>query len=89
MDALLTPAVLGPVGGALLIIFFPYIQIARGKLVPRSALDDQIAEKEIWRIACGDKDKVIAAQSGQITELMETTRVSRATMEALHRAATS
>lgn len=51
MNPLLTAAVGGGITGLLGFIFFPYIQIARGLLVPRSALDDQIAEKETWRTA--------------------------------------
>lgn len=74
MDSWLTPTVLGPAGGLALIVFFPYIQIARGKLRPESAFKEVVEEKEYWRASSSDKDATIAGLTTQNGELLEALR---------------
>lgn len=79
--AILAPGVLG-------IIFFPYLQMGRGKLVPEAFLVAEREDTEHWRKSSGDKDRVIAEQSAQLAEYMETTRLARNTWAALEQRAT-
>lgn len=48
----------GGLAGLLVVVFFPYIQMARGRLVPRSTLEAQerIHEREIEDL-CHDRDE--------------------------------
>jgi hypothetical protein len=78
--AILAPGVLG-------IIMFPYLQMARGKLVPQSFLEAERVDTEHWRKSSTDKDRVIAEQSAQLGEYMETTRLARNTWTALEQRA--
>lgn len=74
MESWLTPTVLGPAGGLALIIFFPYIQMARGKLRPESAFQEVVQEKEYWRESSNQKDETIKGLTVQNGELLEALR---------------
>ena len=81
--AILAPGVLG-------IIFFPYLQMARGKLVSRSALDDERADTEVWREAhrVSEAARAIDSQARatmahQVSELLEHARTTDTFIRAL------
>jgi hypothetical protein len=76
-------AALGPVGAVLVIVMFPYLQMARGKLVPRSALDDERNDTEQWRQAHGVSEAARAAMADQVHELLEHARTSDALLRSI------
>jgi hypothetical protein len=63
-------AALGPVGAVVAIVMFPYLQMARGKLVPRSALDDEREDTEQWRRAHQVSEAARAEYAEQTKELL-------------------
>lgn len=65
-----------PLLGIFFLVFFPYYQMARGKLVPRSALEDEREDTEKWHQA----HDVLAAQ---LTELLEQGRTTDALLRAI------
>lgn len=80
----------GGITGVLYILFLPYIQMARGKLVPRSAIDDERADTEKWRQAHEVSEKArieLIAQgremSAQVSESLEHARTVEAFLKAL------
>jgi hypothetical protein len=68
--------VLGPLGGVLFLVFFPYLQMARGKLVPRSTLNDY---REAHRIS----EEARALLAEQVSELLEHARTSDALLRSI------
>ena len=78
-------AALGPVGGLLFIVFLPYIQMARGKLVPRSTLEDERADRDDWREAHRTSEQVREVQTAQLAELLELSRTTNSIIRALPR----
>jgi hypothetical protein len=75
--------------GILFILFFPYLQMARGKLVPRSTLEDVIRDRDQWRAAheVSEKARELDAEtsanaSAQVGDLLELARTTDAFIRA-------
>lgn len=79
----ITLSTLGPVGGALFLFLFPYIQMARGKLVPRSALDDERADTKEARDAWKTEREAHAVTRRQLSTLINGMELTVATVQAL------
>ena len=79
----ITLSALGPLGGVLFLWLFPYIQMARGKLVPRSALDDERADtaeaRDAWRV----EREAHAVTREQLSTLLAGMELTVATVQAL------
>lgn len=63
-------AALGPAGLLVLAAALPYIQMARGKLVPRSSLDDERDDTAEWRAAHRISEDARAQYAEQTKELL-------------------
>lgn len=85
---------LTPVGMLCLILGFPYLQIARGKLVPKSSVDrlEAIYIREVediahdrgeWRAAHRISETARAEAVGQVQELLEHARTTDAFIRSL------
>lgn len=67
-------ATLSPLGVLLVVVLF----ILTGKLVPRSALNDERQDTERWRVAHEVSEKARAEQSEQMRELLAQTEANAA-----------
>ena len=76
-------SVLTPVGALCLVLALPYLQIARGKLVPRSSLDDVIHDRDEWRTAHRISETARSVSADQVEELLEHARVTDAIIRSL------
>lgn len=85
---------LTPIGMLCLVLGFPYLQIARGKLVPKSTVDsmEKIYLREIediahdrgeWRTAHRISETARAEAVGQVQELLEHARTTDAFIRSL------
>ena len=74
---------LTPAGLVVLAAAIPYLQMARGKLVPRSALDDVIQDRNDWRDAHRLSEAARQASADQVEELLEHARTTDAILRAL------
>ena len=75
--------------GVLFILLFPYLQMARGRLVPRSTLEDYMKDRDEWREAhrVSEEARALDAQatvisSAQVSELLEHSRTADAFIRA-------
>lgn len=75
--------VLGPLGSLLVVVFLPYIQMARGKLVPRTAIEDERADTKTWQAAHADSEQARRELIAQNRELLEHAQAVEAFMKAL------
>ncbi len=66
----------GPLGLLFLVAFFPYLQMARGKLVPRSTLDDVVHDRDEWRASHRISEAARVTASSQVAELLEHARTT-------------
>jgi hypothetical protein len=78
IDIFFTPKFLGPLGAILFILFFPYIQMARGKLIPRSSVQDIIDDRNAWRTAQQISETARAESAAQVEALLEHAKVTEA-----------
>lgn len=76
---------LGPIGLIVLALMLPYLQLARGKLVPRSALDDEREDTKHWRDAHNLSEQARLTSAAQVSELLEHARTTDAFIRALPR----
>jgi hypothetical protein len=76
-------SLLGPTGALVAIVMFPYLQMARGKLVPRSALDDEREDTLEWREAHRISEAARGQLAEQVNELLEHARTSDALLRSL------
>lgn len=67
---------LTPVGMLVLVMGLPYLQMARGKLVPRSTLDDVIHDRDEWRAAHRISETARQTGADQVDELLEHARTT-------------
>lgn len=74
---------LGPAGAILALVMFPYLQLARGKLVPRSALEDERQDTDLWRQAHSVSEAARLTLSDQVTELLEHARTTDALLRSI------
>lgn len=72
-----------PIGMLVLVLGLPYLQMARGKLVPRSALDDVIHDRDEWRAAHRISESARQAGADQVEELLEHARTTDAFIRSL------
>lgn len=76
---------LTPLGMLVLVLGFPYLQMARGKLVPRSALEDIIHDRNEWRAAHRISETARQTSADQVEELLEHARTTDAFIRSLPR----
>lgn len=87
---------LTPLGLLCLVLAFPYLQLARGRLVPKSSVDrlEAILSREIedishdrgeWRAAHRISEAARAEAVGQVQELLEHARTTDAFIRSLPR----
>lgn len=62
-------SILTPLGALCLVLAVPYLLIARGKLVPRSTLDDMVHDRDEWRGESRLKDAQLAEKDKQLAHL--------------------
>lgn len=74
---------LTPLGMLVLVVGLPYLQMARGKLVPRSALEDVIHDRDEWRAAHRISETARQTSADQVEELLEHARTTDAFIRAL------
>lgn len=74
---------LTPLGMLVLVLGLPYLQIARGKLVPRSTLDDVIHDRNEWRTAHRISESARQEGADQVAELLEHARTTDAFIRSL------
>ena len=72
-----------PLVGVLVLIMFPYLQMARGKLVPRSTLLDAIKTADDWREAHKVSEAARAAQTEQMRVLLASTEAIESTLRSI------
>lgn len=77
---------LTPIGVICLVLAFPYLQLARGKLVPRSAVEDLIHDRDEWRAAHRISEQARQTSADQVEELLEHARTTEAIIRALPKA---
>lgn len=82
LDALGGAGSLGATG--ILALFV--LAILTGKLIPRRALDDAIADRNSWREALTTSEEARHVQSAQITALTDVSRTTQHLAESLHSA---
>lgn len=73
---------LTPIGLLVLVAVFPYLQMARGKLVPRSTLDDVIHDRDEWRASHRISETARQVSADQVSELLEHARTTDAFIRA-------
>lgn len=76
-------AALGPTGAFIAFALFPYLQLARGKLVPRSALDDEREDKAHWRSVYETECKAHSVTKQQLSKALEASELSVEIVKAL------
>jgi hypothetical protein len=76
-------AALTPIGMLVLVLGIPYLQMARGKLVPRSTLEDAIHDRDEWRAAHRISETARQVHSDQVAELLEHARTTDAFIRSL------
>lgn len=76
---------IGPIGLVVLALMLPYLQLARGKLVPRTALEDERQDTERWRKAHEVSEQARQTYAAQFTELLEHARTTDAFIRSLPR----
>jgi hypothetical protein len=74
---------LTPIGMFVLVAGFPYLQMARGKLIPRSTYDDVINDRNEWRVAHATSEAARMVGADQVEELLEHARTTDAFIRAL------
>lgn len=79
-----------PLVGILVLVMFPYLQMARGRLVPRSAVEDALKNADYWREAhrVSEEARAVQAetarqQADQQKELLEHAKVSDALLRSI------
>lgn len=72
--------------GWLLVAVF-VVGLLRGRLVPRSVLDDAIHDRDEWRAESRVKDQQLAEQASQLGHLAEVGETQKAVLGALSRIA--
>jgi hypothetical protein len=70
MDGLPWPAITAATGGWVLTVAFVY-SLIRGRVVPRTTLDDAIHDRDEWRAESRIKDAQIAEKDKQLGHLEE------------------
>jgi hypothetical protein len=76
---------LTPLGLLCFALAFPYLQMARGKLVPRSTMLDVIKDRDEWRSAQQISETARADLAHQVGELLEHARTTDAFIRSLPR----
>ena len=87
-------SVLTPVGALCLVLALPYLQIARGKLVPQATVDRMVTEhvreledrthdRDEWRAAHRISETARGVAASQVEELLEHARVTDAIIRSL------
>lgn len=76
------PAVTAGSGGWLIAFFF-CISIIRGKLVPRSAVDDVIHDRDEWRASHRISEAAREVSAKQVTALLEQGQTTEAFIKSL------
>lgn len=71
-------------GGWLLVAGF-VVAMMRGRLVPRSSLDDAIHDRNEWRAESRIKDQQIATKDQQLSHLSEVGETQKSLLHALGR----
>ena len=74
---------LTPIGALCLVLALPYLLIARGRLVPRSTLEDAYHDRDEWRAAHRISEQARAESADQVGELLEHARTTDAFIRAL------
>jgi hypothetical protein len=79
-----------PLVGAIALVMFPYLQMARGRLVPRSAVEDVLKNADYWREAhrVSEEARTVQAQTAreqteQMKELLEHAKTSDALLRSV------
>ena len=81
-DGIPWPAVTAGSGGWLLAFFFCF-SLIRGKIVPRSALDDVIHDRNEWRASHRISEAARQTAANQVEELLEHARTTDAFIRSL------
>lgn len=76
---------LGPIGVIVLAAMLPYLQLARGKLVPRASLEDEREDTKHWRDAHNLSEQARLTSAAQVDELLEHARTTDAFIRSLPR----
>lgn len=70
-------------GGAVAILAWVFIQVMRGRIVPRRTLDDMKAERDTWRDAHRVSEEARHIAQGQVGQLLELSRTASHVLTAL------
>ena len=76
---------LTPFGLLCFVLAFPYLQMARGKLVPRSTMQDVLDDRDEWRRAHQISEATRSDLADQVGELLEHARTTEAILRSLPR----